>query len=316
MKDENAMSHKRFGPWKQISILRIRNHQLIFRHPSADGIATMPLAIGLVVNHRSGSFEVRSNGEDQEIRVQPAGSTEKILMSPPFLQRRHISLIGSKKVADLDFWAIDNDADRDGCLQLLQRVHYLSTRRRGIFLACRFRSTDQQDAAFRNAPWGTRQREWARPGAIIACAVVDSLMHGQPLGRIEIAKILGLSTALAQWSRAEAVSNLRVAWLSRIAVAPPFQHLGIGTRLAVMARRMTRQMRIPRADFMEVIRSLPIDQVKQMDRSKDFLERAGFLKVPRPMRSKQGQFPLPNSRRTVLQKVVKFYYYADLRNDD
>lgn len=310
------MSRKRFGPWKQISIVRIRNHQLIFPLPSADGIATMPLAIGLVANPHSGSFEARSNGDDQQVRLQPAGSSEKILLSPPFSQRRRISLIGSKEAADLDFWAIDNYADRGCCLQLLQRVHYLSIPRRGIFLACRFRNIDQQKAAFRNAPRGTRQREWTRPGAIIACAVVDSLMHGQPLGRIEIAETLGLSPALAQWSRAEAVSNLRVAWLSRIAVAPPFQHLGIGTRLALMARRMAHEMRIPRADFLEVIRSLPIDHVKQMDCGKDFLERAGFLKVQRPMRSKQCQFPLPNSRKSVLQKVVKFYYYADLRNDD
>lgn len=310
------MSRKRFGPWKRISVVRVRNHQLMFPHLSAGGMTTAPLAMGLAVHRHSGTFEVRSNGEDQQVRVQVAGSTEKILVSPPFLQTRRISLIGSEEEADLEFWAIENHADRNRCLQLLKRVHYLPMPRRGIFLACRFRKTDQQQAAFRNAPRGTRQREWTRPGVVIACAVVDTLMHGQPLGRIGIAETLGISSALGQWTRAEAVSNLRVAWLSRIAVAPPFQHLGIGTQLALMVRRMTRQMRIPKTDFLEVIRSFPINDGKQRDNRKDFLERAGFLKVRRPMRSKQCQFPVPNSRRSLLQKAIKFYYYADLRHDD
>jgi GNAT superfamily N-acetyltransferase len=141
-------------------------------------------------------------------------------------------------------------------------------------------------------------------------------MHGQPLGRIAVAEKLGLSKALAQWSRNETISNLRVAWLSRIAVAPPFQRLGIGTQLALKVRRMTRQRRIPKADFLEVIRSFPASHRKQKDCGQDFLERAGFFRVKNPMQSKQCHFPLPNSRKTMLRTAVKFYYYADLRDDD
>jgi hypothetical protein len=310
------MSRKRFGPWKQIDNVRVRDNQLVFQNPSNTGKSTMPFALGLVVHGRSGNFQGRSNGDDQQIRIQLAESAERILLSPPFTETGNASLMEDRELAELVFWAVDNHTDRQRCLHLLERVHYLPRPRRGIFLACRFKSNDQQHSAFHGAPRGTRQREWAKPGAIIACAVIDSLMHGQPLGRVEIAKRLGFSTGPMEWSRTETISNLRVAWLSRIAVALPFQQLGIGTQLALKARRMTRQMRIPKTDFLEVIRSFPANHTKQKDCDGDFLERAGFLKVQWPMRSKQCQFPLPNSRRTVLQKAVKFYYYADLRNDD
>lgn len=310
------MSRRRYGPWRQIVRPRVKDHQLILANPSGVGDVQLPLALGLVLGNQISKFEFRTSGDYQQLRVQLTDSGEKVLVSPPFSGIAQIATADNSERIELEFWAVDNLADRDQCLRLLRSVHYLEEPRRGIFLACRFSNSDQQRNSLQRAPERTRRRKWAVPGAIIACAVVDTLMHGQPKGRAAIAHKLGYPRALQRWSRSEVVANLRVAWLSRVAVAPPFQRLGIGVQLALKARQMTRRMRIPRADFLEVIRSFPAKHNKQKAYVGDFLTGAGFIRIEEPMRSGPCLFPTRDSLRRIPQPAVKFYYYADVRNDD
>jgi GNAT superfamily N-acetyltransferase len=110
---------------------------------------------------------------------------------------------------------------------------------------------------------------------------------------------------------------MKVAWLSRLAVAPTYQRMGVATLLAIKAKELSRKARLPRADFLEVIRSFPASKSKQrVTGSKDFLTSAGFKVAPKPMISRPCTFLDSGSGIRIPQSAVKSYYYADLRNDD
>ncbi len=124
-------------------------------------------------------------------------------------------VVGEREVS-LRFWTIETTSEREEARKLIAQEHYLSAPNRGRFLACSVADSSEEAGA---------------PMSIIGCAVIDSLTFGNPLGRAAIASLLGIGPEWQQWSRGEIVSTMGIAWVSRFAVAKPYQGLGVGKLL-------------------------------------------------------------------------------------
>lgn len=230
--------------------------------------------------------------------------------------------LGKLGLVWLEIWEITRDKERRRATEIILRSHYLNAPKRGLVLGCRFlRSEDQIKAkniaqeTSQKDPWSKAWREGTNN--MVACAVLDTLYHGKPLGRKELAKREGFEDLVQRWdtvTRSDMVTRLRVAWVSRFAVDAPYRSFGIGTVLAKKLREVAKGYRTPSADFIEVITTRPVGTkppgFAKSSGGNDFLIKAGYYLIPKAYPSKPQAVKDSLTGEKVTTSAKKYYYYA------
>ena len=273
-----------------------------------------------------------ANGQLEELLAIREGQDDEIRILPPYERRVTIS----SNSVEVQVWQVTSDVDRMQAMHIILRSHYLNAPARGLILGCRFVDLSDQEQVRDAARSGNYHDAWSpawqeEPGGMVACAVLDTMFHGNPNGRRDIANYLlrtldsdsdrhrHITELLeGEWQskeRTEVLDSLRVAYASRFAVDAPYRHMGLGTLLAQCLLNVGAHYRSPQAEFVEVITTLPSKRVeslvKQKEDEHDFLRRAGYrlIKDVRPSR------PLLQANPTTGDKIVpvsakKLYYYG------
>ena len=129
------------------------------------------------------------------------------------------------------------DVEKKACIRLLLDEHYLNPPNRGLFVSCKNENND-----------------------VVGCYVLDELTYGNPRPRLNInaalTKKLGWSES--NWptlNRGEVRKMLGVLWMSRIAVSPDYQRLGIGQAMAESAIILAKTHHPIKPKLLEVIAS-------------------------------------------------------------
>lgn len=215
-----------------------------------------------------------------------------------------------------------SDLDMIQATAVVSRSHYLPASMRGIVVACRFKHPDKQDKVRRSEAQNRLGRDaWSdawttRLGGVIGVAVLDNLYHGVPSAREsfvrEAAKKLGKKTPkgdMTTWPRSWFVQDLGIAWGSRFAVDAPYRGIGIGEVLARRLKDVARNLRLPQANYIEVITTQIREKDKAIAWETGFLTKAGY-RFAAEMKSRPIRVLDPDSGQRIAHSAAKGYYYC------
>lgn len=157
-------------------------------------------------------------------------------------------------------------------LRFIDKQHYRDGNPRGKVIACYI------DPDSRLCPDSMRRsdRRWSFAGALVlggGCA------YAAPVGRHDLVRKHGINVNLEELTRGEIVSSLGLTMINRVAVEPTLKGLGVGTALALSARRYAPRL-YAGARFVEVMTTRSLRDAKAIASgtgvSRDFLQLAGF----------------------------------------
>lgn len=247
---------------RPVAAQRITDYRLRRSWLEADELSA-PLPVGSFIRQErdrlfrtSAAFFATHNG--WSVRLIPAYSARARIQVPR---------VGG---VTLRLWGVVRETEAQYVKALVRRVHYLDSRMRGMLLACSFESEKEQELIRRERAAEVDPRhQWSPawsdpPGRIVACAVLDRLLHGLPLGRdvlfgtgwtqkVRRAEQTGPS-ANGHSPRFRALLDRGLYWASRFAVEEPYWKLGIGTVLAKHLAHFAERSCLPRCRHIEVIR--------------------------------------------------------------
>lgn len=297
---------------------------LYFKANACPVQSPLVLPFGSVVNLSGYQFILEGLQEKPlRLRAIKKSSGKEVQILPSYSCVETINLSGLSQILELEFWVVEKDVDRIQALQIILRSHYLSPPKQGLILGCRFKDQETQRQVLQQARQGNLGQprdEWSvaweeKPGGMVACAILDTLIHGNPKGRREIAVSLGREDLLNQWKtlkRTHILNELQIAWVSRIAVDAPYRGIGIGTLLAKHLANLAYYHRVPQATATEVITTVPAEHAKSLLEAKenDFLIQAGYslckeIRYSRPLLDVNST----TGDRTIFKKARKLYYY-------
>lgn len=307
-----------------------RGRFLTFRPAADDCPLKSPIAIpfGSVSDPSGYTFTARfSGGELKELIAAPNGSgrrSEEVQILPGYKWFGRVWLRGGFGEIAFEVWEVISDADREKAMQTITRSHYLKAPDSGLILGCRFAEGSDQKKVLRaregNAKLDPLSEAWQEDsGGMIACVVLDTLCHGNPKGRKQIAdEEHAVDLVKGKWhkkDRAEIISRLKLLWVSRLAIDAPYRGLGLGGLLARQSLIVGAKHRVPKAKYIEVMTTLPTERAKSLVKGEggehDFLVEAGYTRVPELLRS--GRISLPDPKTGKRKEPVaakKLYYYA------
>jgi hypothetical protein len=216
------------------------------RKGEVESAGSIQLPFGAI--NKVGNLRFDLDGPDSEIRrlvvSRPPNGDHVILYPiPTFVRELSTAGFGRFKV---NVFVITAHHERSQALQVIERCHYLEPPLRGMIVACKFVDQNTQREIRKKAratdfidPWSEAWHD--KPGGIVGCAVLDTLYHGNPLGRREIPEIskTDLRSLLrsagadeliwSQISRVKLLERFRISWASRFAVDAPYRGLGLST---------------------------------------------------------------------------------------
>ncbi|WP_156447206.1 hypothetical protein [Bradyrhizobium yuanmingense] len=172
----------------------------------------------------------------------------------------------------------------DELRRLIDRTHYQSGKTRGEFLGCYADKADLKRLAPDFAFDESKERV-----AVGAAVLQQGCSYANPRGRRHLAAEHFPKLKLDLLARNVIVQRMGLALISRVAVEPGLQGLGIGTNLALACRRQASIL-YPGTRFVEVMTSRTRhewEQIKKQESSGgDFLRAAGFRLAPFTTRAK------------------------------
>ena len=263
---------------------RVRDNWL---HVSALDLDPIQIPFGLGLGtRRSGTTAKTKSGRPRvlrpRLRLQTKGRQITVLDAEAYGSWRRIlpsfsRVIGKGPRRGPTFLikTATEDAERLAAHRIVTRTHYLKARPRGLILLARIE--DPVSAGKIRSRWwstlpravkaryGTLERATGGTGQIVGALHLERLVHGHPLGRAAIYQSArakppdGRSTSRPGF-RWRVVRELRLYWISRIAVDEPFQGLGIGSALCDAAREVAAGRMLEPGRYVELIRRLPIAQ--------------------------------------------------------
>lgn len=170
---------------------------------------------------------------------------------------------------------------------------------------------------------------------LIACGCLDRLYYAMPLGRLDIAtvakdekwvKILknwkSKTKGLPDNAKAEIVDELRIAWISRLAVRDDWHGHNISPVLAETMGEIAHEAMLPHANFIEVFASYSEENVNDYTGEKNLFKKAGFdfyKEKGEVCQLKSSTMVFMDDKRLGYEerlgyiKAKKLYLYKDLR---
>lgn len=295
----------------------------LFARESGDAIipqSGIALPFGLAVKPNKHRILSNTQGDKVELLMKdasaPTGAKYLTRLLPSFEQIISISPEGPQPFK-LRLWLVDKDTDRFRAAQIIARTHYLPQRVGGLIIGCQFADIGQEKRvrSHRKEQEGfpTWYPGWNDPpGSMIGCLVIERLTFGIPKGRADLPL------------KATRESGRHLAWISRIAIDHPFWNLRIGQALASAARTVAGIYRFPRADYIEIIRTVTSDRADEIiDTGRDFLIDAGYklsvnkIRYSRPIRKfdpATGNSVPRFGREKGAPTYRKLYYWAKCQN--
>jgi len=267
------------------------------------------------------SLKVKNNELEFLLATPKNGSkNSSVKILPNYKDTVSLNIIGFGSV-DLELWLVKEEIDKIRASEIILRSHYLSVPSRGLILGCRFLNLEQQKQLLYYSSQTDKKDKWSPAwrdvsGSMIACAVLDTLFHGIPKGRHKLVENEGIKI---DWnaSRREIVEQIKIGWVSRVAVEAPYRNFGFGSLLTKYLRTVAKKYRVPSANYLEVITTLNTEKAKEKlnNTSRDFLKEAGYTRINE----------LYNSSRTLqsnykgekmLVPAKKLYYYSKVSESD
>src|SRR5579871_1553373 len=150
--------------------------------------------------------------------------------------------------------------DRAAAQTLVQQGHYLGVRQSGLILLAKIQHSKFREKVRRKS----RSEKADSTGNAVGALFLERLFHGNPRGRDAIYRDLGRRTPTTPAPgtkpgfRNRVVRELGVYWISRVAVEPPFQGMGIGSILCDAARQVAKDRMLESGRYVELIRQLPL----------------------------------------------------------
>ena len=145
------------------------------------------------------------------------------------------------------------------CNSVIECSHYLKPPHRGLTILMELTNyVDKNEILKHVSKASAFESALTNYSNIVGCAIIDDMKYANPKGRINIAreakceKLLESDTAWHLMNRAEVVSLLHVAWISRFAILKSYQKIGLGTILAENVLPIAKSYRLPSADYVEV----------------------------------------------------------------
>ena len=280
-----------------------------------DRFIALPFGSGL--NAELHEIRLRENNGVLELGVRNIGSTGRYTALLPPYKACVKHKFNDGNVYDLEIFLAVSDQEFVDLQALIASTHYLSSPKSGMFVGCRFLDREQEEQYLANC---NSVRRASKPGSVFACAVIQTLFHGNPIGRSMVAE-RQIGSGWRELPRPEIVRELGLAWGSRFAVDDPFIKNGIGTLLADQLAVVSRRYRLPRASFVEVFRTVTKERCDEIvGGSEDWLTRAGYKVFREPQytpplwewNSESGNRQPPKSRK-VRPVYRKLYYLRDVR---
>jgi GNAT superfamily N-acetyltransferase len=150
------------------------------------------------------------------------------------------------------------DLEKKSCIRLLLDEHYLKPPNRGVFVSC----IDEV-------------------GNLAGCYVLDELTYGNPKPRINIDPALAKKQgwSVENWSsldRGNVRKKLNLLWMSRIAVSPKYQGLGLGQAMAKSALALAKTHHPIKPKLLEVIASYKSEGQGSFVEERNIFCSAGF----------------------------------------
>jgi GNAT superfamily N-acetyltransferase len=242
------------------------------------------LPFGLSIRNHQFVFEDIGTNEE---KVNATANGQSITVYPVYSETENFNVDGKKRV--FRFRVATTRRELVVAQILLLEHHYVGPPARGLYLLC--------EEVTLGAPH--------KPGRLLGCAVVDTLLHGDPrTARLEIAKKIGMKPAeLIPLNRREIADRMGLVWLSRIAVLPKVKNKGLSQRLLYHIESVAKQMKGGRV--IEVYTTVVKGSEPPKDR--DFLLRAGY-----ELHHQGGFRPRFHGESDLRLPVAARYYYKAL----
>lgn len=222
--------------------------------------------------------------------------------------------------------------------------HYMGIPSRGLFITA-YKKEDLDKAKEAESKGSNGEKKEVEP---VACGCLDRLYYAMPVGRKKIFEAADRKDLIDSFfdkkdgkskqkdkttdaekektsdtpNRSYAVNDVRIAWISRIAVVKSERKHGIGSELATVMGTIAHDAMLPHADFIEVFMSYP-SKPKSEDEEKSEYERriednlffqAKFKRYS-DSEIKSPQMVFPEREESGYISTKKIYCYKDLRSE-
>lgn len=184
-------------------------------------------------------------------------------------------------------------------MNFIGEQHYRTGTPRGEVIACYVNPA----SSLCPSDWRSSRSAWPFAGALVlgrGCA------YAAPVGRYDLIKQHDIDLDLSQLNRGEVVNRLGLAMINRVAVHPDMKSAGVGTALAMVARKYAPKL-FAGAKFVEVMTTRRLKDAEAIAGGRyvggDFLLSAGYSVASTVTGRKSG-----NGGRTAM-----LYYFAEAR---
>ena len=221
--------------------------------------------------------------------------------------------------------------------------HYMGIPSRGLFITV-YKKEDLDKVKEAKSKKSNGEEKEVTP---VACGCLDRLYYAMPVGRKKIFEAADRKDLIDCFfdkndgkskqkdkttdaekdnssdtpNRSNAVNDVRIAWISRIAVVESEEHHGIGSKLAEVMGDIAHDAMLPHADFIEVFMSYPSKPMSEKEEKSEYERRkednlyyeAGFERYS-DSEIKSPQMVFPKWEESGYISTKKIYCYKDLRD--
>jgi hypothetical protein len=175
-------------------------------------------------------------------------------------------------------WKQPSCRDRDAARKLIERIHYRDGVISGEFVTAfaNFEEVKLLKPEF-EAKWVCDEL------CLVGAAILkQGITYSNPKGRRDLADRRFPGVNFNRLTRDEIVRRMGLALISRVAVEPQLQGIGVGRSLATECRKQAPKL-VPDSRYVEVMTSQRLNDAQRLQKEgsqSDFLQAAGFRLAP------------------------------------
>lgn len=275
-------------------------------------------------------FYIQKHQDTDKLIARKKGHKGDIEILP--IYSKNIEITYSDRKMTINIHIVNNKNEYTIGNGIINSTHYLKAPNKGLMMIAEFCSTDDRDYIIKSKKdiydkCSQIQKIYSDNSLIIGCIVLDKLTYSNPIGRINIANEMNIDIERFKGLDAEGnklenkyklneiLEMLRVAWISRIAVLPIYQGIGIGTALVENIGIVASTRCIPTAKYLEVFtthKKQVAMKIKEEKKRTGFLIEAGFSMHEELLDSK----PMYVEATKKFEVHKKLYYYKKLEESN
>ena len=275
--------------------------------------------LGSLSNIQQYTWEINENKKPIElVATERTEIEERRIKVLPVYSKKTSHQIGDAKIP-LRVRIADTLLDYKIANSIIESEHYLKPPRKGLVVLIEFiNEGDKTKIGNSNCDLDFVEKAIYDSSNIIGCAVIDTLYYANPVGRKEIAekwkhqKLLKLSSVhLWKDLRVETMEELRIAWISRVAIHKCYQKTGMGTLLVRELPTIVSKCRLPFANYLEVFTTHQSEIARDMlsGNKESFFVKAGYNLYGKLL----GASLIHNFGKEEIETHRKLYFYRKVK---